>query len=65
MIPNCELPREEQIKLIKIALDYKGPTIRSASDENFYARLIEINRTGTIGKIYKPGELVRREIVHI
>lgn len=26
MIPNCELPREKQIELIKKAIDYQEPT---------------------------------------
>ena len=57
MIPNCELPRDKQIELIKRALDYQGATIRTKADELFYEKVIGANRPSGKYKIYRPGDL--------
>lgn len=55
-LDNPTMTRDDEIALLKVAWDCKGPTIKSSSDENFYARLIEINKPSTRVKVYHPGQ---------
>ena len=56
-LDNPNMTRDDEVILLKEAFSCTERTIRSATDENFYTRLIRMNKSNPWVNVYQPNTL--------